>query len=249
MALERPQTTDGEIAAEEALRPLSYGEGPRIGLLGDSRCGKTRAAQHLIQGYMKRSPGTVLIVDCKEPQPQFAGQYRRDRADVERNPPDPNGPRVIVFRGDRADRETGEVDPETIADMQWQLAQKKHPSLVVYDELDKACNGGQWARGANKSTILWAFRRGGSSGAASLWGTQETQEIPAAAFNQSSCILCFRLQGAPLRLLGQRGYLEGGAANKIPTLPGDELPPEERGYFVLLRRGRPWDQRVYRFAK
>jgi hypothetical protein len=31
-------------------------------------------------------------------------------------------------------------------------------------------------------------------------------------------------------------------------LPGSELPPSERGYFVMLERGRPWDRRVYRFA-
>jgi hypothetical protein len=56
--------------------------------------------------------------------------------------------------------------------------------------------------------------------------------------------------GNPIRLLKARGYLEpsGTVENVIPSLPGDELPPEQRGYFVLLRRGRPWDQRIYRFA-
>lgn len=247
------QTTDGEMAAEEAWRPLSFNEGPRIGILGDSGVGKTEAARRLIAEYLKRCPGTVLIVDDKEPQPQFVGQYRRDRAELLARPAEENHPggRVVVFRGERFDREQGEVDPETIAEIQWSMCQQNLRSLVVYDELDKACSGGQWKRGS-KSTILWAFRRGRNSGASSLWGTQETQEVPAGAFNQSSVILCFRLVGAPLRLLEQRGYLNSGADGRdvgevISRLPGDELPREERGYFVMLRRGRPWDGRVYRF--
>lgn len=244
------KTTDGEVAALEAWEPLKYGEGPRIGVLGDTRCGKTELERRLIKSYLARAPGVVLVVDDKERLPQFEGQLRRDRAELEQKPLDPNGPRVVVFRGDRFDRESGEVDPEEIAAIQWQLAQKGVPSLVVYDELDKAANGGQWRAGDKKSTILWAFRRGGSSGAASLWGTQETQAVPAAAFNQSSVIFCFRMTGAPLRLLGERGYLNGaGVEALIPTLPGDELPPAQRGYFVMLKRGRPWDGRVYRFGK
>jgi hypothetical protein len=243
------ETTDAELITAEAWASISQGEGSRIGLLGDSRCGKTEAARRLIKGYMKRSPGFVYIVDDKEAQPQYEGQYRRDRADVERNPPDPNGPRPIVFRGDRTDR-AGEVDPEEIADMQWAHSQKREPSLTVYDELDKAANHGQWRRGDKHSTILWSFRRGGSSGASVLWGTQETQEVPAAAFNQSNLILVFRMQGAPLRLLGDRGYLEprGGVEKVIPTLPGPPLtPPEQRGHFVALRRGQSWDGKIYRF--
>jgi len=252
------ETTDGEIATEIAWAPIAYGEGPRVGVLGDTRCGKTELERRLIRAYLKRSPGAVIVVDDKEALPQFEGQCRRDVADLEKNPPDEDGPRVIVLRGDRQNRVDGEVDPETAADMQWVWSQQGVPSLVVYDELDKACNHGQWRRGDKKSTILWAFRRGGSSGAASLWGTQETQEVPAAAFNQSSVIFSFRMQGAPLRLLKERGYLEapagtvGGKARvtvekMIPTLPGDELPPKERGYFVALRRGRPWDGEIYRY--
>jgi energy-coupling factor transporter ATP-binding protein EcfA2 len=242
------QTEDGELATAEAWAPLAFGEGPRVGVLGDSGCGKTEAMRRLIRGYLKRSPGPVFVVDDKEARPQYNGQYRRDRDELERTPPEESGPRVIVFRGDRFDRETGEVDPETIADVQWALAQQGTPSLVVYDELGKAATAGQWKRYKN-STIQWAFTRGRSSGAASLWGTQETQQVPAEAFNQSSVLLVFRMTGAPLRLLAERGYLEprGGVEKVIPTLPGDELPPKERGYFVMLRRGRPWDEKIYRY--
>jgi len=171
---------------------------------------------------------------------------RRDRQDLRDRKPDKE-PRIIVFRGDRFARATGEVDPEEIAEIQWTLAQQGRPSMVAYDELDKAANMAMWKRG-DASTVRWAFIKGRSSGAASLWGTQETQAVPREAFNQSSCIPCFRMVGNPLRLLKERGYLEGGVGDIIPKLPGDELPPNQRGYFVVLRRGRPWNGKVYRYV-
>lgn len=238
---------DGAIAAEIALEPLSHDEGPRIGVLGDSGCGKTEAMRRLVKAYLARTKkSVVLVIDDKESKPQFEGLQRRDRIDLA-NRPNIGQARIIVFRGDRFDRATGEVDPEEIAEIQWNLAQKDRPSLVVYDELDKAANMAMWKRG-DASTVRWAFIKGRSSGAASLWGTQETQAVPREAFNQSSCLFVFRMVGNPLRLLRERGYLEGNDVQSvIATLPGDELAPNKRGYFVLLRRGRPWDEKVYRF--
>lgn len=240
--------TNGDIAADQVFATLSMGEGPRIGVLGDSGCGKTEAMRRLVVKYLKLMPkAPVFIVDDKEARPQFPGQERRDREDFINRKPDKE-PRVVVFRGDRFERATGEVDPEDIAEIQWGMAQLGRPSMVVYDELDKASNMMQWKRG-DASTIRWAFAKGRSSGATTLWGTQETQTVPREAFNQSSYILCFRMVGNPLRLLRERGYLEGGDVQSIiPSLPGDELPPNKRGYFVLLRRGRPWDEKVYRFT-
>jgi hypothetical protein len=239
------KATDAREAAAIIFQPLPH-EGPRIGVLGDSGCGKTEAMRRLEAEYRQRMPnGLVLVIDDKEAAAQFAGQERRDRQDLRDRPPTKE-PRVIVFRGDRFSRATGEVDPEEIAEIQWMLAQKGRPSLVVYDELDKAANMAMWKRG-DASTVRWAFIKGRSSGAASLWGTQETQAVPREAFNQSSCLIVFRMVGNPLRLLKERGYLEGGVGDVIPSLPGDELPRNQRGYFVLLLRGRPWNQRIYRF--
>jgi hypothetical protein len=48
-------------------------------------------------------------------------------------------------------------------------------------------------------------------------------------------------------VLQRRRYLEGGAGDVLPTLPSREAPPSERGAFLLLRRGLPWDGRIYRF--
>lgn len=239
------KATDATEAAAIIFAPLPH-EGPRIGVLGDSGCGKTEAMRRLVADYVRRMPqGLALVIDDKEARAQFQGQERRDRADLYARPPSKE-PRVIVFRGDRFSRATGEVDPEDIAEIQWGMAQKGRPSLVVYDELDKAANMAMWKRG-DASTVRWAFIKGRSAGAASLWGTQETQAVPREAFNQSSSIIVFRMVGNPLRLLKERGYLEGGVGEVIPKLPGDELPRNQRGYFVLLLRGRPWNGKVYRF--
>jgi len=61
-----PETTDGRLAAEIAFGPLSQNEGPRIGILGDSGCGKTEAARRLVAEYVRRVPnGVVYCVDDK----------------------------------------------------------------------------------------------------------------------------------------------------------------------------------------
>ena len=66
------------------------------------------------------------------------------------------------------------------------------------------------------------------------------EAVPREVFNQSTHILVFRCAGNPVRLLKDRNYCVGGVEKIIPQLPGDELPPKQRGYFVLLERGRPW---------
>src|SRR5579864_9021852 len=90
----------GEEAAEAALAQLDFGEAPQIGLLGDTGTGKTTAAQYLIRAYLRRSPGSVLIVDDKEMSPRFEGQLRRDVEDLREHPVDFQQGRVIVFRGE-----------------------------------------------------------------------------------------------------------------------------------------------------
>lgn len=244
------QATDGRQIFPVVFGPLPS-EGPRIGILGDSGCGKTELMRRLMREYLRRMPKAVaLVIDDKEAEPQFEGQQRIDRNDLAVNPAS-REPRIVVFRGQPFALAEGEVDPDEIANIQRGYAIRKRPSLVVYDELDKAANGGQWKNG-DASAVRWAFIKGRNLGAASLWGTQETQAVPREAFNQSSSICAFRMIGTPLRLLKERGYLNSAdgtdVGDVIAALPGDELPRHERGYFVLLRRGRPWDGKVYRFV-
>ncbi len=240
------EASDGAEAATIALKGLDFGEAPRIGILGDSGVGKTEAMRRLLAQYRQKRPkAPILICDDKEAVAQFKGQERRDVYDLKDRPVSSGEP-TIVFRGDRFNRKVGAVDPETIAEMQWVLAQSKQESCGVYDELASGCEYGQWRKGKN-SAIAWNFTRGRNVGASSIWGTQETESVPREAFNQSSNILAFRMIGNPVRLLKQRGYLEGGVEKVIMSLPGDELPRAQRGYFVLLQRGRPWNGKIYRF--
>jgi hypothetical protein len=239
--------TPGEEAAEMALEPLRYNEAPRILLLGDSRCGKTEIARRIVARYTSSCDGIALVGDDKDPRrPQFPGQCYRDPEEINTRPPTPE-PRVIVFRGNQDTIQGGNAELyESIARFQWMLARRGRKSLAVYDELDRAARGGQWA--TNPSAIGWAYGKGGSVGAGSMAGTQETEAVPREVFNQSTCAIVVRMMGNPLRLLKERGYCEGGADKVIPRLPGTELPPQQRGYFVALQRGRPWNQKIYRFA-
>ncbi len=247
---EKIPTTPGEEALTIALEPLTYGEAPRILILGDTRCGKSEIAKRIAAGYVARERrGIVLVGDDKNPrQPQFSGQYYRDPDEVKTRPPKPE-PRVLVFRGNQ-EQITGGSNAElyeAIATYQWKLAREGRPSLAVYDELDRAASGQQWQ--VNPSAIGWAYGKGGGVGAGSVALTQETEGVPREPFNQATCIIVVRMMGNPIRLLRKRDYLIGGAEEVITQLPGTELPPAQRGYFVVLQRGRPFNGKVYRFSK
>jgi len=255
----------GARAADQVFAPLAEGEAPRIGILGDSGTGKTEAARRLVDEYVRRVPGVALVCDDKELRARFVGQERAAVADLTTQPPAAE-PRVYVFRGVPSAGVL--IDPETVCEMGWRLVARRRPVLIVYDELERAAEDGEWkdtpcpaakwhryARGACEACgkpepcIPRAFAQGRALGLASLWGSQSPQDAPRKAFEQSSCILCFRLDGMGLNLLRRRGYVfEDDLQATIRSLPGDELPKPERGYFVLLRRGRPWDRAVYRFA-
>jgi len=244
-----PAVHDGEIAAADALTSVRHGEGPRVGFLGDPGCGKTEAMRRMIAAYLRASPGVVLVADDKSAwRQQFEGQAFKDVAEFEAHPEKlrPDGPRVIVFRGDHSMGARGGLDLETIARLQSKIAAKRRPSVAVYDEIDRATVNGQWQQ--NPSDIAWSFGKGREDGIGAFWGLQQTQSAPSEPFNNSTHIFVFRCVGNPVRLLKQREYCEGGADKVIPRLPGDELPKAQRGYFVLLRRGRPWDGRIYRFG-
>ena len=60
--------------------------------------------------------------------------------------------------------------------------------------------------------------------------------------------MCFKLAGLGLRKLRELDYCDGEAAKIIPTFPGDEVPPAQRGQHVILQRGKPWNGEVYRWG-
>lgn len=237
----------GQEAIDEALAQLAMGEAPQIGVLGDTGCGKTTLTLQLVAAYLKRSPGSVLIVDDKELTTKYQGQLRRDRDDIRRNPIDWQQGRVTVLRGEP--RKGERVELEEVAEMAWARAQNSRKTLVVYDELiagreETLCKNSQWRKG-----VTWlprSFTMGRSPGIANIWGAQSPSDVPNEPFNQSSVIFTFRLAGTGLARLNERDYLEGGADDVVPRLPGPPCPLGERGYFVALFRGRPWNGKIYR---
>lgn len=244
-----PKIHPGELAAAEVLRPLTYGEAPQIGVLGDTGTGKTTAMVELVKLHLRMSPGFVLVVDDKERKARFEGQEFRDVRELSERNADPNGSRVLVFRGDPV---AGiDANAEEVAALAWRRAARGRASLIVNDELiagrESIVKNRQWRKGV--TFIPRSFTKGRAVGVGDIWGAQSPQDVPIEPFEQSNAILCFRLGGMGLAKLGERNYLEGGAEQVIPTLPGMEAPPASRGAFVLLRRGQPWDRRIYRFTR
>ena len=234
----------GDRATDQVLASLAFGEAPRVGIIGDTGTGKTEAARRLVLAYLARVPGTALVIDDKELRPRFDGQCYRDVAEMNVRRPAAE-PRVIVFRGDV--RAGVQVNAESVAQLAWSMQALNRPTLTVYDEIARAAKKGEWRKGVEK--IPAAFGQGRAVGIASMWGTQSPQDAPREAFEQSSYLLVFRVDGMGLNLLRHRRYAADERLREvIPSLPGDELPPKDRGYFVLLRRGRPWDGFVYRYA-
>lgn len=212
----------------------------RVGLLGDTGTGKTHAALRIVDEYLRRSPGVALVADSKG-EGRFRGQCWATVGEVATRPPAPE-PRTWVFSGDPA---AGvDLDVDEVAAFAWRLSARRVPSLIVADELEAAAIAGQWRRG-----VQWlprAFTQGRSHRISVLWGCQSPQGVPLSAFEQSDEIWCWKLAGLGARCLRERGYLEGLDASTLAGLPGVEAPPAERGAFVVLRRGRPWDGRICR---
>lgn len=242
-------TSPGEEAAADALAQLEYGEAPQIGIIGDTGTGKTTATAYLIELYLQKCPGSVLIVDDKEMTARFQGQARRDVAELASHPIDWQQGRTVVFRGEpsRGIR----VDLEEVAELAWSRAALGRKTLCVFDELiagrEELTKNTQWRKGV--TYVPRNFTMGRSPGVADIWGAQSPQLVPVDPFEQSSAILCFRLAGLGLDALRTRNYLLGGAQDVIPKLHGPPLPPEVRGDFVLLRRGQPWNGKIYKFKK
>jgi hypothetical protein len=239
----------GDEAIRELLAPLAWGEAPQIGVLGDTGTGKTTFLAALVEAYLRQSPGWALVIDDKERRARFAGQERRDVADLAARPVDPNGRRVVVFRGDVA---AGvDADPEEVYELAWKRAARGRASFVVNDELvagrEQLIKARQWRSGVTYAPR--SFTKGRVVGIADAWGAQSPQEVPIDPFEQSGGVVTFKLAGLGLERLRERNYLLGGADIVIPQLHGMEVAPAQRGDFVLLRRGREWNGKVYKLQQ
>lgn len=235
------RVSSGARAVASLLDGVDRGEGVRIGLLGDTGTGKSYLARAIVAEYLRRTPGPVLVADSKA-EGGWAPEVRESLADYAADPP--TGRLVALqpnlFRGEG-------LDLEQIARWQWALAARGHGSLVVYDELTAGCHRRQSVTWARDTTALpRIFTQGRRPRISALWGAQFAQQVPHEPFEESDAIVCFRCAGNALAILRRRDYLSGGAETAIPRLSGPPDPPEKRGSFAILRRGRPWDRQIYR---
>jgi len=244
-----PPRKAGDRALDQALAPLEYGEGFRLLLIGDTGCGKTVAAKAVAAGYLKRSPGVVGIIDDKRPdRSRFVGQYRRDVAELARQPLDPELGRTVIFRGEPAKGVF--VDHQEVDAWQWSLVKLRRPSLVIHDEITDALTYGQWRAGKH-STIGRSYHKGRDLEISKVAGARLIQEIPLEVFEQSDMVWAWRMDGAGVAKLVERRFASSAdnVGDVIPQLPGIDVPPDKRGDFIALVRGRPWDGYVYRFEE
>jgi hypothetical protein len=234
----------GSLVSGDRAVALCWGcletrEGGRVGLLGDPGCGKTTAAKRLARAYLERSRGLVVVADSKG-EAGWPGEYRRDPKHLVDWP---NVGRELVFSPDAF----GEpLSLEAVARFQWALAARRCASLCVYDEIGDGADDGEWEEGA--TALPRVFTHGRRVGISAIWGAQFAQMVPRAAYECSSYLLVFRQAGNALGVLRRRGYTDEAVEAVIRALPGDDVPPKDRGHFVVLRRGRPWDGLVYRFG-
>lgn len=235
--------TPGDRAAEKAFARLDWKEAPAIGILGKSGTGKTQAANALIPHYLRRSGGVVLVIDDKELAPRYKGQCYRDTDDTAARPPEPE-PRVLVFRGDPA-RMVG-VDHEKVAAYQQGLAARGVKTLCIHDEMADAAKYGHWLAGKD-SLIARQFVKGRVIGVGKVWLTQLPQYIPEEPWSQSSVIFCFNVDDTTLRRLERNRWVDARLAKIIRSLPDGNVPPPQRGKFVLLEPDCTSDGTIYRF--
>lgn len=229
-------------AVAAVLYSLTWGEAPCVGVVGDRGTGKSTAMKAICAEYLRRSVGLVLACD-KDGGSGFVGQRRRDMMDLQARPLEPS-PRSVVFVGDSF---AGvDPNPEEVASFAWRLAARKTPSCVVVDELKWAAKNGWW-----RKDVKWlpqCCSEGRKHGVGILWASQSPQDAPREAFEEAGVVICYRLAGLGLDRLEERGYLRGLDRSLVEDLPGDDSAPSDRGRCVILRRGRPWGGKFYRFA-
>lgn len=227
-----PTRGSGRDPVWRALQGLEYGEGVRVGVLGQTGSGKTHVARALIGAYLTRVPGLAIVCDPKR-HAGYAGQTFESAHQVRGLQPEP---RVIVLR---------DGDNEAAARYAWDLVPKRVQVLLVLDEVN---HGGRPKRG---SLIMTALSEGRSDRLSVLWGTQRPQDAIGHFLSETDWVFAFRTVGLGVDNLRRKSFLVPSEQGRDPgpvleALPGNLPPPPQRGDFLALRAGAPWDGLVYR---
>lgn len=233
--------TDGNRAIAAVIEVASRtGQGVRVGCIGDTGTGKTELLKRTIDAYARATGAGLVIVDDGA-QAGYEGEERVSLAEVARSPIE--GERLVLV-GDVFGQVRAE--PEEGARLAWAMVQRRKKVGLVIDELNDAVKNSTWKKGVE--LVPRALTKGRKYSLSVFWTTQQVQDCPREAFNETDYIFCFRLVGTGLDRLEERGYLRGIDRTVIEGLPGFDAPPDLLGQFVLLRRGAAWDGRIYRLT-
>lgn len=201
--------------------------------------GKTYANRWLIdQALAGGLVDQVLILDDKGPAPQYAGLQRANVAHLKRELPQPDQDgRLIVFRG--LTLRTGEAcaaDEVARAAFEISMLEGAPRVLVSIDELRRAVSpaGREW----RAPEVARLFSEGGGLGVSISWTTQSPQRIPLEAFDQTETYCLFRHGRRAVNYLADQDMVEPELLELLPEL--------QRGEFVFVDSGAPWDGRVYK---
>lgn len=246
----RPDFADAWSVVDEILTPLDWDEGFRCAVIGDSGTGKTHLSRVVVAAYLDRCDGLAVVADTDDSN-DYPGEARATVLSLRRSPLSEDC-RCVVITGNGYDDQPADAEAcaQLVKDLGRQTVpgtNRRLPALLVVDELtQRACREGQWQKGV--VVIPWLAREGRRYGRSLLLQTQSPQDCARAAIEQAQIVCAFRLAGLGARCLWDRGYLDKESEAALLALPGPESDPGERGGFLCLRRGRPWDGKVYRLG-
>jgi hypothetical protein len=112
--------------------------------------------------------------------------------------------------------------------------------------MSDAARYGHWQAGKD-SLLARQFVKGRVIGVGKLWLTQTPQFIPDEPWSQSTAIVCFNTDETTLARLQRARFVDDRLARLIRDLPSGNVPPAQRGRFVLLLPECASDGRIYRF--
>jgi len=238
------------LALEEIALPIRQdNDAIRVTVMGDTGNGKSFILEKITRYLVAESlVGTAFVLDDKRMDPQYAGHYRIDVADMHAKPP-MGPPPVTVFRGTKL-AGGRPIDHEAVARLAMDLCVKRAiTSVVVVDEFGRLISSPQqWERPDSKwrevfregrSLIPRSQRRAGlACGVSVLYSSLSPQDPPRDAIEQTDRIVLCGIAGLGLRHL-----------QRVHSLP-DELVGAvgnfKRGEFAVHRRGvSRWDGRIY----
>lgn len=235
--------TSGGEAIARALKPVSWGEGARIGAIGQTGSGKTVVVREIVREYVRRRPRALVLICDFKGECGFEGfQCSSVEALTAHADQIPQGARVFIFRDGADPVQT----MEAVAALALQRAQRAgSETLVVFDEAAELAQGAGFHPGAH--CVKRLFTAGRSDRISVMWGTQRPQDVQGAMLSETAFVFAWKVTGHALKNLRNKDFLSGvGVEETLAALPGNMVPPKERGAFLLLSAGMDWDKRVYR---